>query len=88
MNNTFIHLILKRNFNTNQLTNKYKAMQNLKVTTTYPDQRLEFNEWCEQFKVSTMYVDRTPIMNAQRIMSLWDGFFKMKEMFIRKGNIK
>jgi hypothetical protein len=36
------------------------------------------------FKVSSLYVDREGKNNANRIMSLWDGFAKTKELFIKK----
>lgn len=62
-------------------------MNTLKVKTTLPDQRPSFTEWCKMFNVSKMYVDRTPIQNANRIMSLWDGYLNTKELFIKTDNL-
>jgi len=56
---------------------------NLKVKSIYPKDRPSFNEWCQQFKVSSMYADREGINNAQLIMSLWDGLTNMKEFFVK-----
>jgi len=53
-------------------------------STTYPSERPDFNKWCDMFKVSSLYVDREGKNNANRIMSLWDGFAKTKELFIKK----
>lgn len=58
-------------------------MTSLKVKTTHPTDRPSFSEWCKMFNVSRLYVDRTPIQNANRIMSLWDGYLNTKELFIR-----
>jgi hypothetical protein len=55
-----------------------------KTRTLIPQHRPPFNEWCEMFNVSRSYVRREGINNAQRIMSLWDGFAKTKELFIKK----
>jgi hypothetical protein len=54
-----------------------------KVKSIYPKDRPSFNEWCQQFKVSSMYADREGINNAQFIMSLWDGYSNMKEFFVK-----
>ena len=56
----------------------------MNVKTIYPSSQPSFNEWCKMFNVSSRYEDRTPITNANRIMSLWDGYSKMKEIFILK----
>jgi hypothetical protein len=53
-----------------------------KVTTIYPKTRPSFNEWCQQFNVSRQYISREGINNAQRIMSLWDGFSRNKQYFV------
>jgi len=53
----------------------------LQIKTTYPADKLTFNEWCEQFNVSRLYQCREGIDNAQRIMSLWDGYSQTKQMF-------
>lgn len=59
-----------------------------KFKTTYPQNRPTFNEWCQMYNVSKGYCDRTGIHNAQRIMQLWNGFSKMKEIFVntKSGN--
>jgi len=57
----------------------------LQIKTTYPTERLSFNDWCKQFNVSRMYQSREGIDNAQRIMSLWDGYSRTKTIF---NNIK
>ena len=54
----------------------------LQVKTTTPTNRPTFNEWCEQFNVSRLYQSREGIDNAQRIMSLWDGYTKTKQLFV------
>ena len=56
-------------------------MQKPTFKTTYPTNRPPFNEWCEEFKVSTRYIDQSPIENAKRIMQLWNGLLKMKTTF-------
>lgn len=53
-------------------------------STTYPKERPNFNDWCEMFKVSSMYIDREGMNKANRIMSLWDGFAKTKQYFVSK----
>jgi hypothetical protein len=58
-------------------------MEQIKVKSTYPAERIPFNEWCEMFKVSTRYVDKTYIHNAERIMALWDGCLGTKEKYIK-----
>ena len=63
-------------------------MSNLKVKTTYPEKKPSFQEWCEMFRVSSLYVDRTPIQNANRIMELWDGYIGTKSVFIKLGKYK
>lgn len=53
-------------------------------SSVYPENKPSFNEWCETFKVSTRIPkDRSPLINAQRIMELWNGFHNMKEKFIK-----
>ena len=56
---------------------------NLKVKTIYPLDRPNFNEWCKLFKVSSQYVDKTAIRNAERIMGLWDGYTNNKTKYIK-----
>jgi hypothetical protein len=56
-------------------------MQKPTFKTTYPTNQPTFNDWCEEFKVSTRYTDQSPIENAKRIMQLWDGLLKMKTTF-------
>jgi hypothetical protein len=63
-------------------------MKNLKVKTIVPLERPSFNEWCEMFKVSTQYIDKAAIRNAERIMSLWDGCLGTKNNYIKFTNIK
>jgi len=57
----------------------------LQVKTSYPTEKPSFNDWCEQFNVSRLYQSREGIDNAQRIMSLWDGYSHTKQIFV---NIK
>lgn len=59
-----------------------------KVKSIYPKDRPSFNDWCRQFKVSSMYVDREGINNAQFIMSLWDGYSNMKQFFVKPLNME
>jgi len=58
--------------------------------TSYPKERPSFNEWCKEFNFGIRYAHREGINNAQRIMSLWDGFAKTKQIFInlKSGNDK
>ena len=63
-------------------------MGKLNVKSTYPVNKPAFNEWCEMFKVSTLYIDRSGYDNAQRIMELWDGFAKTKQYFIKRIKIE
>lgn len=58
-------------------------MKQIKVKSSYPKSRPSFNDWCAMFKVSSLYVDREGINNAQRIMSLWDGYTNTKQFFIK-----
>jgi hypothetical protein len=59
-----------------------------KVKSIYPKDKPSFNEWCSQFKVSSLYTDRQGINNAQRIMSLWDGYTNTKQFFVKPLTIK
>ena len=54
----------------------------LQFKTSYPTEKLSFNEWCRQFNVSRLYQLREGIDNAQRIMSLWDGYSRTKQLFV------
>lgn len=56
--------------------------------TCYPMDRPDFNTWCKMFNVSKEYADKTGIQNAQRIMQLWNGYDKMKDIFknLKSGN--
>lgn len=54
----------------------------LQVKTSYPTERPTFNDWCKQFNVSRLYQSREGIDNAQRIMSLWDGYARTKQLFV------
>ena len=56
----------------------------MKVKTIYTTPRPSFNDWCKEFNVSRLYVPREGIDNAQRIMQLWDGFSKCKNIFVTK----
>jgi hypothetical protein len=58
-------------------------MNQIKVKSIYPKERIPFNEWCVMFKVSTRYQDRTCIHNAERIMSLWDGYLGTKRIYVK-----
>lgn len=60
----------------------------MKIKTLIPTDRLPFNEWCKLFNVSRLYVDRTGINNAQKIMELWNGYSGQKEIFIDKIKVK
>lgn len=53
----------------------------LQVKTIYPKDRPSFNDWCKLFNVSRLYIEREGINNAQRIMSLWDGYSETKKYF-------
>ena len=55
----------------------------MKVKTIYITPRPSFNDWCREFNVSRLYTPRQGIDNAQRIMELWDGFSKCKNIFIK-----
>jgi len=58
-------------------------MQNKpKVKSVYPSEKPSFNDWCKMFNVSQLYVERSGLNNAQRIMQLWDGFHNTKQFFI------
>lgn len=54
----------------------------LQVRTTIPTDRPSFNDWCKEFNVSRSYQSREGIDNAQRIMSLWDGYSRTKQLFV------
>jgi hypothetical protein len=54
----------------------------LQIKTTTPTSRPTFNEWCKLFNVSRLYQSREGIDNAQRIMSLWDGYSQTKQLFV------
>lgn len=51
--------------------------------TTYPDQKIEYNEWCKLFKFGSRYQSKEGINNAMRIMSLWDGYHNHKNYFVK-----
>lgn len=53
-------------------------------STCYPKNRPDFNTWCKEMRVSVMYEDGSGRGNAHRIMSLWDGVHKFKQIFIKK----
>ena len=59
-------------------------MQTLNVRTIQPVNRPDYNTWCKEFNFGARYARREGIDNAMRIMSLWDGFAKMKEIYISK----
>ncbi len=40
--------------------------------TVYPEQQLTEAEWFEETKASSMYVDRTPIHNANQMNGEYD----------------
>jgi hypothetical protein len=58
-------------------------MSQLRVTSIYPTNQPEFNDWCKEFKFGSRCVKREGINNANRIMQLWDGFMKTKDKFIK-----
>lgn len=55
--------------------------KNHHVKTIFPSERPSFNEWCKLFNVSALYKGREGMNNAQRIMSLWNGYSNNKEYF-------
>lgn len=59
-------------------------MQN--VTTTKPDERPPFIEWCKMFNISTVDKNLRPIDNIKRITELWNGYLNMKENFKKPIN--
>jgi hypothetical protein len=47
---------------------------NLQVKSIYPEKQPDYTTWCNMFKVSSRCAKREGILNANRIMSIWDKY--------------